>query len=250
MQNLFDFIQTYTIGKESLDKQFSIELYNFLRSFYSVEDFVKSMEFMQNIYDPYFAYYLPSERQLYINFNKMANDINAYINSLNIYNRDKVLALYLCLFHLINHEFKHICQEKEKTNNQNTIESRLLTLSDWIEQYYREEGMLFSRYKIDPIERQAELSSLSQLISMTKSGGICALTTEMTRRYIRNAKEGYLGTLEDYPAKSFLKDYWYPTVNLIEELDEYPITQDNLQTRIELGLRITKDENERLKVYK
>lgn len=246
MQNLFSFIQNCTIGKEKLDKSFSIELYNFLRSYYLVEDFVKSMNFMQDSYSPYFAFYLPSEKQLFVNFDKMVDDINPYISSLNIPNNDKVLSLYLCLFHLINHEFKHICQEKEKADNPNKTESRLLALSDLAEQYYRRKGVLFSLYKIDPIERQAELSSLSQFISMAKLAKIDILVTKMTERYLKNACEGYCSISEnDYHAKSFLNGhYLYDTrINyLINELNEYPILENNFDIRLELGLRITENE--------
>lgn len=245
----FDFIREYTMGKDTLDKQFSIELYNFLRSFYSVEDFVKSMLFMQNTHSQYFAFYIPSERKLIVNFDKMANDIHTYLNNLSIDNKDKVLALHLCLFHFINHEFKHILQEKNKENNPNTIENRLLTLSDWLERHYRERNILFSHYKIDPIERQAELSALSEFINMSKQADINTLVTEMTNRYLRNAIEGYCDTLNYYPAKHFLEDYRYTCEyvnaeieNLLGELDQYPITQTNLQTRIELGLRIKESE--------
>ena len=253
----FDFIREYTVGKTMLDKQFSIELYNFLRSFYSVEDFVKSMIFMQNTHSPYFAFYIPSERQLIVNFDKIANDIHTYLNNLNIDNKDKVLALHLCLFHFINHEFKHILQEKNKENNPYTIENRLLTLSDWLEQHYSKRDMLFSHYKIDPIERQAELSSLSEVINMAKQANISTLVTEMTNRYLRNAIEGYCDTLKCYPAKHFLEDYRYICVhrnskieNLLSELDQYPINQTNLQTRIELGLRIKESEYKTLELKK
>lgn len=253
----FDFIQEYTIGKATLNKQFSIELYNFLRSFYSVEDFVKSMKLIQNTHSPYFAFYIPSERKLIVNFDKMANDIHTYLNNLNINNKDKVLALHLCLFHFINHEFKHILQEKNKEDNPNTIENRLLTLSDWLEQHYMERNMLFSRYKIDPIERQAELSALSEFINMSKQANIDTLVTEMTNRYLQNAIEGYCVTLKYYPAKHFLEDYSYicgymnaEIDNLLDELDQYPITQTNLHTRIELGLRIKESEYKTLKLKK
>lgn len=249
----FDFILEYAIGKTTLDKQFSIELYNFLRSFYSVEDFVKSMVFMQNTHSPYFAFYIPGERKLFVNYDKMSNDIYTYLNNLNVDNKDRVLALHLCLFHFINHEFKHILQEKEKVNNPNAIETRLLTLSDFIEQYYREEEILFSHYKIDPIERQAELSSLSEFINMSKAANISTLVTEMTNRYLKDAIEGYCGTLNYYPAKYFLEDYRYKDAsidNLLKELDKYPITQINLQTRIELGLIIKEDEYKKLGLKK
>ncbi len=249
MPNTLEFIQSYLIGKTTLDKDFSLELYNFLRSYYSVEDFVTSME--DSFDNLYFAFYVPSRKKLFINWDKMVADIHKYLNSLNLSNEDKILALHLCLFHFMNHEFKHICQAKEKSENPNTIESRLLTLSDRLEHYYRREGLLFYHYKIDPIERQAELSSLSQFISMAKTENIDILSTEMTTRYLQDAREGYSGNLErNYPTKFFLEGsryYDYEIHNLIEELNGYPITEDNFQTRIELGLKITRSENEKLK---
>ena len=111
---IFDFIREYAMGKDMLEEQFTIDLYNFLRSFYSVEDFVKHMVFMKNVNSPYFAVYIPSEKTLAINFYKMTNDIYEYINKLNVDNNDRALAFHLCLFHFMNHEFKHILQFDEQ----------------------------------------------------------------------------------------------------------------------------------------
>ena len=247
-----DFIKQYAEGKTILDKQYAAELYNFLRSFYSVEDFVKSMDYKKHPY--YFAFYSPYERRLVVNFDKIFDDVNNYVDKLNIDNKDKVLALHLCFFHFMNHEFKHILQEKEKKNNPNSVESRVLCWSEIVERYYIEDEILYSNYGNDPIERQANLSSLRELIAMFKSSNINALVNEMTDKYQRNAICGYYsGGICPYPAKGFLGLYKYMNhriEKLLEELDEYPITQNNLQTRIELGLNINEEEREKLGVKK
>lgn len=249
MSKILEFIDSSTTGKLLLNRDFSIKLYHFLRSLYSVENYVKNVELRDTFYSPYFAYYIPELKKLYINFEKTMDDINRFIGSLDLEEQDKTFATSLCLFHVINHEFKHICQEKLKDEQPNSLESRLLVLSNEAEKRYASEGILFYKYQIDPIERQAELSSLIELISMAKSRKLFALVKEMEKRYQEDAKAGYHGYLHEYPAKTFIE--FSEVIDckikpLFEELDEFPVTSDNLDYRIELGLRTNTDEYNKL----
>lgn len=71
----------------------------------------------------------------------------------------------------------------------------------------------------------------------------------MEKRYVENAKAGYHGYLHDYPAKTFIEFSDVDDFNikpLFEELDEFPVMSDNLDFRIELGLRINNEEYNQL----
>lgn len=143
MLEVLNFINSFVIEKSPLNRDFSFELYYFLRSLYCVENYVKSVELRDTIHSPYFAYYIPELKKLYINYEKIMNDINKFINSFSLEEKDKVWAIVLCLFRVINHEFKHICQEKIKKECPNSLESRLLVISNKAEKKYAEEGILF-----------------------------------------------------------------------------------------------------------
>lgn len=249
MSEILELINTYSTSKQSLNKEFSIELYNLLRFIYRTEDYVKSMELRDTFRSPYFAYYIPELKKMYVHFDKIMNDINKFIEGLHLQEQDKLFATYLCFFHMINHEFKHVCQEKEKDTNPDSVESRLLKMSDIAEKYYTKDGILFYKYGIDPIERQAEISSLRELINMAKTRKVTPLVTEMTKRYQENVINGYHGYLDDHPAKTFIEysgilDFEYKP--LFEELDNFPITPDNFDYRIQLGLRIDNEEYKKL----
>lgn len=250
MLEILDFIKLYSQKQTELDKKFIEELYYFLRSQYLVEDYVENINISTRENGHYFAYYIPSSKSLSVFQNKIMKDIITFINTLNLPSKDRKMAIYLCFFHIVNHEFKHIIQEKKKHTNPKSIESRTLYLANRAERQYLEDGMLFARYKIDPIERQAELSSLGEFITMTQKENIKVLEDEMTKRYVSDAIKGYFPPdFREYPAGDFFiccSDYDYEMKRLVNELNDYPVKNDNFKERIELGLRITDSEYKKL----
>lgn len=250
MTPIIDFIINFSKNNKIADKEFIETIYNFLRTYQSLEQYVKELLVYDNIYNRYLAFYLPCDKRLGVNKEKILKVVNELLNEMNIVPENKSLAINLCVFQYILHEFKHIWQEREQYENRYSIESRLLHLSDRCEQELRQDRILFQHYNIDPIERQAELSSLIQSIDLAKKLKIEPLVKKFTDNYFYIASYGYPTEyspydMYPYPAKWFLDIPYslrWSTAPLIEELNEYPINDDNLQLRLELGLRIAENE--------
>ncbi len=65
MDKLTDLILNYSSNNKLVSRRFIEETYNYLRRYYSVEDFVKDLHYYDyNRSCPYSIYYIPHEKKL------------------------------------------------------------------------------------------------------------------------------------------------------------------------------------------
>ena len=116
-----------------------------------------------------------------INFNKyrIKRNVCALYNNKQLYfdylrvvhskNQTKVSLINLNIIKIILHELMHVIQERKIVHNFNNTESYILYASFLRKKELIKKGVYEDFYKINPIERQAEIISLQRIISMFKN---------------------------------------------------------------------------------
>ena len=217
------------------------DIYEILVRENSLNDFVKNIK-LGNFNMNSLAFYSPYKKIIYINYKVMLYSIMNYIerNKMLVDSNNNYYLMNLYILKILIHELKHVEQEKIMVYNKNSVEAKILMKSNKLEEYYKQ-NKLYSDllYRCNPIERQAELHALMSIIDVSSKLFNNKLTNFFYLEYMNNKLENYsfCKTIK-YPASIFFDNYLgYDDINYFN--NSY---KSDIDKRLELGLKINKDE--------
>ena len=190
------------------------------------------------------AFYSPIRKVIYINFKKLLYTTAYMIGNDKLFSQDDNFYLMnLCVLKIILHELHHAKQEKLKNENKKNIESLILINSDNCESYYKKNGLYNGLlYNCNPIERQAELCALLDVVDISKSLNNTRIVSYFKNNYLKKRNQNYSKYINLYPMLIFF--------NKMIENDKIDYLNssltENLKKRLELGLKIEKNDYKNL----
>lgn len=186
---------------------------------------------------PVARFYIDS-KTLSFNYNMMLSKIIYNANKINFKsNLEFIKYINLNILSIVLHEITHVIQEKEKND--------LLLLSEKIEIKLKKQNKYNTTYYLaNPIERQAQVSSLSNVIMSYNDPNNSTTILLLKRRLIDCISFGYNEL--DYPIKIFFQE-----TNYFEKAIDYSkSTIKKIEEKLEYGCELSKEEFNKIKELK
>lgn len=186
---------------------------------------------------PIARFYIES-KTICFNYNMMLSQIISNANKINFKSKiDFIKYINLNILSIVFHEITHVIQEKNKNG--------LLILSEKVEITLKEQKKYNSIYYLtNPIERQAQINSLSNVIKLCNNSNDSMPNLLLKHRLIDCISFGY--NESNYPIKTFFQE-----TNYFEKAIYYSkVEAKNFEKKLEYGCELSNQELNKIKELK
>lgn len=230
------------------DEKVIEKCFEFFSDKYMLDKYLKNIV-ISNFKTNSLAYYSPDTKTIYINFCKMIYALgleSKQYKYIDIY-EDKIMMINLYIVKIIAHEIEHVLQEIKINGEISTIESDILSAANTHEKYLKENGIYKGiLYYANPIERQAELKSLKNILQIANEINSLNVIKMIKNEYITKIISDYNfeGQQNRYPYQVFFDkklnmEYIF---NIIKKIEKMKVLDCNEDLRVNMGLKLNYQE--------